>query len=120
GWFAEADPSPDGRFLLGECLHRLYSYLYPVSSFPHDVEIWDRSGNVVHTLARLPLEDKVPIEGVPTGPRNVQWLPTKPATIVWTEALDDGDPKKKVPHRDRVLSLSAPFRGEPKEVVKVE
>src|SRR5437868_2926184 len=49
GVFAEADPSPDGRLLLVERVHRPYSYLYPVSSFPHDVEIWDRSGNVVHT-----------------------------------------------------------------------
>src|SRR5205814_1263571 len=85
-----------------ERIHGPYSYLYPVSSFPHDIEIWDRSGTVVHTIAKLPLEDKVPIEGVPTGPRNVHWRPTAPGTLVWVEALDDGDPKKKGPFLDRL------------------
>src|SRR5262249_37599127 len=53
----------------------------------------------------LPLADQVPIEGVPTGPRGFQWGPTKPATLLWVEALDGGDPKKKVPHRDKVMML---------------
>src|SRR5436309_2805889 len=46
--------------------------------------------------------------------------PRAPGTRVWVEALDEGDPRKKVPHRDRVLSLATPFAGEPKEVIKVE
>src|SRR5439155_11976087 len=120
GVFAEVDPSPDGRLLLVSRVHRPYSYLYPVTSFPRDIEVWDGTGQLVHTVAKLPLEDKVPIEGVPTGPRNVHWRPTAPGTLVWVEALDDGDPKKKVPHRDRVLSLAAPFADAPKEVTKVE
>ncbi|HEY1381537.1 MAG TPA: prolyl oligopeptidase family serine peptidase, partial [Gemmataceae bacterium] len=106
GVFADAEPSPDGNLILVERVHRPYSYLYPVSSFPHDIEIWDDTGRV-QTVAQLPLQDKVPIEGVPTGPRNVHWLPTQPSTLIWVEALDDGDPRKKVPHRDRVLLRKA-------------
>jgi pyrimidine operon attenuation protein/uracil phosphoribosyltransferase len=49
----------------------------------------------------------VPIDGVITGPRSVRWRPNEPATLVWVRALDNGDPKKKVPHRDSVLMLKA-------------
>ncbi len=115
-----ADPSPDGRFLLVSRVHRPYSYLYPVYSFPRTVEVWDQTGNLVHTVADLPLQDQVPIEGVPTGPRAVQWVPNKPATLVWTEALDDGDPRKKVPHRDQLFTLAAPFSDKPRPAGKVE
>src|ERR1041385_2678422 len=44
----------------------------------------------------------------------------EPATLVWVRALDNGDPKKKVPHRDSVVMLKAPFTGEPTELFKVE
>jgi dipeptidyl aminopeptidase/acylaminoacyl peptidase len=66
------------------------------------------------------LQDQVPIDGVPTGPRAYSWRPTEPATLVWVEALDKGDPKVKVPHRDHVLMLKAPFTGAPTELVKLE
>jgi dipeptidyl aminopeptidase/acylaminoacyl peptidase len=118
--FAEAEPSPDGQRFLVMRVQRPYSYLHPVTSFPHDIEVWNRSGRVVHTVAKLPLQDKVPIEGVPTGPRNVHWRPTEPGTLVWVEALDEGDPKKKVPHRDRVRTLKAPFADAPTGLTKVE
>jgi dipeptidyl aminopeptidase/acylaminoacyl peptidase len=118
--FGTAAPAPDGKHLLVARLHRPYSYLLPAAAFPREVEVWGRGGEVVVRLASLPLEDRVPIDGVPTGPRSYQWRPTEPATLVWAEALDDGNPKKKVPHRDRVLTLSAPFRGEPTELAKTE
>jgi dipeptidyl aminopeptidase/acylaminoacyl peptidase len=36
------------------------------------------------------------------------------------EALDGGDPLKKVPQRDKLLSLAAPFAGSPNEVTKIQ
>jgi dipeptidyl aminopeptidase/acylaminoacyl peptidase len=120
GVVLNVEPSPNGKYLLVTRVHRPYSYLYPVSSFPRAVEVWDQTGNLVHTVADLPLQDRVPIEGVPTGPRSVQWLANKPATLVWVEALDDGDPRKKVPHRDELFTLAAPFEGKPKPAGKVE
>jgi dipeptidyl aminopeptidase/acylaminoacyl peptidase len=118
--FEEARPSPDGRFLLVARVHRPFSYLHPVSDFPKEVEVWDAGGRAVHNLASLPLQDVVPIDGVQTGPRRYSWRPTEAATLVWVEALDNGDPKKKVPFRDRVLMLKAPFAGAPTEIVKTE
>ncbi len=118
--FGTASPAPDGKHILIARAHRPYSYLLTVSSFPREVEVWDRSGTPVAHLASLPLADQVPIDGVPTGPRSHQWRPTESATLVWAEALDEGNPKKKVPHRDRVLSLAAPFQGKPAELAKTE
>ena len=118
--FQAASPAPDGKHLLVARVHRPYSYLYAHFSFPKEVEVWDRGGQVVYQLASLPLADAVPPQGVPTGPRSYQWRATAPATLVWVEALDGGDPKRKVPHRDRVLMLAAPFTGPPVELVKLE
>jgi dipeptidyl aminopeptidase/acylaminoacyl peptidase len=120
GVFADIEPSPDGSLLLVERISRPYSYVHPVSAFPHDVEIWDRAGQMLLTVAKLPLQDLVPIEGVPTGPRNVQFRPTAPHTLVWIEALDEGNPKNKAPHRDRLMALDPTVRDASKELLRVE
>jgi dipeptidyl aminopeptidase/acylaminoacyl peptidase len=117
--FGQADPSPDGKFLLIERHVRPYSYLLPASAFPKQVEVWDRKGTVVHRLATLPLEDKVPIEGVPTGPRSYRWHATEPSTLLWVEALDGGDPKQVVTRRDRLMMQRIPAESSPLELCKV-
>ena len=118
--FETTEPSPDGAHLLVARLQRPYSYLHPADDFPKEVEVWSRDAKVVHKLASLPLADEVPIEGVPKGPRSYRWHPVEPATLVWVEALDGGDPRKKASHRDRILQLKAPFAGQPVEVFKTE
>jgi dipeptidyl aminopeptidase/acylaminoacyl peptidase len=118
--FDTAQPSPDGQHILVARNHRPYSYLLPAFAFPKEVEVWDRTGKIEHKLANLPLAEGVPVDGVPTGPRSYHWRPTHPATLVWVEALDDGDPEKSVPHRDRVLTLKSPFQGQPTEVAKTQ
>ncbi|MFO0848664.1 MAG: CocE/NonD family hydrolase [Gemmataceae bacterium] len=118
--FADAAPSPDGKHILISRLKRPYSYLYPASAFPRAVEVWDLGGALQRSVAELPLQDKVPIGGVPTGPRSVGWVPTKPAKLVWAQALDGGDPKKKVPHRDELFTLAAPFSGDPMPAGKTQ
>ena len=118
--FTRLDPAPDGQHILVVRTHRPYSYLLPLQRFPQEIEVWNRAGKVVHQLASLPLAENVPLGGVPTGPRNVQWLPTDSATLVWVEALDGGDPRKKVPYRDRILWLKPPFTGQPVELAKTE
>jgi dipeptidyl aminopeptidase/acylaminoacyl peptidase len=120
GLFAFVAPSPDSRYLLVVRNHRPFSYLLPAFFFPKEVEIWDQQGKLVHTVASLPLEDQVPIEGVPIGPRAFAWRATEPATLLWVEALDEGDPKKKVPYRDSVQMQRAPFERAPVEVTRLE
>ena len=118
--FQSFDPSPDGQYLLVGVVHRPFSYLFPASAFPRNVEVWDNSGKVVHKLATLPLADQIPIDGVSTGPRFYSWRPTEPSTLVWVQALDDGNPKKKVDFRDRIVMLKAPFSGQPVELTKTQ
>jgi dipeptidyl aminopeptidase/acylaminoacyl peptidase len=112
--------SPDGKHLLVSTIHRPFSYLHSFRDFPSEIEIWDRSGKVEHKVASQPLADRVPINGVPTGPRSTQWRPSAPATLLWVEALDAGDLKNNVPHRDRLMALAAPFSGDARELIKLE
>lgn len=118
--YSGLDPSPDGRLLLVERTVRPYSYLVPAGLFPEVVEVWDAGGRLVKEIARVPLREDIPIQGVQKGPRGVEWIDTADATLIWAEALDEGDPKKKVPRRDRVMTWAAPFAGTPVEVLTTE
>ena len=120
GIFDSISVSPAMDYILVERIKRPYSYSLPARGFAHSVEIWNVDGGLVKILADLPTEENVPINGVPMGPRGVNWMTHKPATLIWTEALDEGDPKKTVPFRDRYLTLDAPFAGEPGEVLKLK
>lgn len=120
GVIMDAEPSPDGNLLLITRIKKPYSYSVPYYSFARSMEIWDREGNFVHLLADLPVEEEVSIGGVPTGPRSARWRPLKPATLIWVEALDEGNPEKEVPHRDKLLTLSAPFEAESEEVMRIQ
>ena len=119
--YSGSDASPDGRFLLISRIVRPYSYLVTAGRFPEVIEVWDAAtGKVFKHLADAPLREEIPIQGVEKGPRSHQWRDTAAATLIWAEALDGGDPKAKVPHRDRVMVLDAPFAAEPREWLKTE
>jgi dipeptidyl aminopeptidase/acylaminoacyl peptidase len=117
------DPAPDGRHVLVTSIHRPYSYVTTYDRFPHEVQVWEtsRGPNMkVQTIASLPLADRVPIRGVPLGPREFSWRATDPATLVWAEALDGGDWNVNVPARDKILMLKAPFDLPPTEITRTE
>ncbi|MFZ2492848.1 MAG: prolyl oligopeptidase family serine peptidase, partial [Thermoanaerobaculia bacterium] len=116
---SDIEISPDGEHLLVTSIRKPYSYAVTYNRFANDVEVWSRSGKVT-PIAQLPIADHVPIRGVPTGPRGHEWRPTEPATLVWAEALDGGDWKTKVPARDKVLMLAAPFTAAPVEIARTE
>jgi len=112
--------SPDGEYILVSRIKRPFSRLVPMNGFPREVEIWNRRGEVVKKIADLPSSEGIPINGVQAGPRAYRWRPDQPATITWVEALDEGNPRNKVPFHDRVVALTAPFTGAPVEVTKTE
>lgn len=112
-------PSPDGRFILASRITRPYSRLVAAADFPRTLEILDTTGARVRLIGESPLAETVPIEGVRVGPRVPAWVPVKPATVTWVEALDEGNPARDVPFRDRVLELAAPFGGEPAERIRL-
>lgn len=120
GLYDSMGMSPDGKYLLVSRIQRPFSYQFPFSRFPKVIEVWDMEGRVVSRVANIPLQDNLPAQGVPTGPRQVNWIPTEPATLIWAEALDGGDPNTKAAHRDRLMKHASPFSGSPAEMLKVE
>jgi dipeptidyl aminopeptidase/acylaminoacyl peptidase len=120
GIYTLVRPSPDLKHLLVGRLHKPYSYQLPATLFPTEVEVWNREAKVEYKVASLPLAEHIPLAGVRTGPRNYDWLPDRDATLAWAEALDGGNPKEKVPNRDQIMILAAPFQRPPTEVFRTE
>jgi dipeptidyl aminopeptidase/acylaminoacyl peptidase len=116
----DADASPDEDYLLVATVRRPFSYRVPYRYFTRRTEVWDPAGRRVATVADLPISDEVPRQGVPTGPRDIAWQPLHGARVLWTEALDGGDPRAKVPHRDKLMALAAPFTASPGAIMKVQ
>ena len=111
--------SPDGQYLLVYRLQRPFSFRVPYAYFARRAEVWTAAGKLVRVIADLPVSDEVPRMGVPTGPRQVAWDERAPARVIWTEALDGGDPVAPAEHRDAIMRLAAPFDTEPEVAFKV-
>ena len=120
GIYDSASFSPDAKYVLVSRIERPFSYLFAFNRFPKKVEVWDTSGRLVRVVAAIPLQDALPSGGVPTGPRGYNWIPVEDATLMWTEALDGGDPRRKVLHRDKLMKLAAPFTAAASEVLRTE
>ncbi|MEM1348843.1 MAG: S9 family peptidase, partial [Myxococcota bacterium] len=115
-----AAPSPDKRYVLVKTLHEPFSRVVPEYYFAHTIAVRDaRDFSLVATIAEQPLAEEVPIQGVRTGVRGIGWKPLRDATLMWVEALDGGDPKAEVDHRDKIMTLSAPFAGEAQELLRL-
>jgi dipeptidyl aminopeptidase/acylaminoacyl peptidase len=119
GIILSASLSPNGRYILQTRVKRPFSYAVPASLFPTEVVVTDLNGRSVHQVANLPLRDDIPpqFDAVAPGPRSVHWRTDRPDTLAWVEAQDGGDIKKQVPIRDRVLTLAAPFDGQPQRLI---
>lgn len=115
-----AGVSPDGKYLLVERLKKPWSHEVAWWRFANDVEVWNMKGELVKTIVDHPVANEVPVHGVITGPRSVNWQPTAPHTLFWREALDGGDPVAEAEARDRLMRWEAPFKGEPEEVFRAE
>ncbi len=109
GIFRGFSQSPDGKYFLVRRVNKPYSFTLPYTRFGYSVLILDGEGKTIKELVTKPVQDEIPIGGVETGIRNPAWIPTENSTVWWTEAQDSGDPKKKVPFRDKFYKLSAPF-----------
>ncbi len=123
GQFSRTALSPSGEYILTQSVTRPYSYIVPASSFGERVEVRDLHGDVVHTVANLPLEEGLPPgnDAVSEGVRNVSWRADAPASLAWAEAQDGGDPAREVVDgiRDLVLLQAAPFREPPKVLARL-
>jgi dipeptidyl aminopeptidase/acylaminoacyl peptidase len=116
--FLDSDPAPGGPYVLVRRPVRPYSYQVPVEEFAQEVEVWSLSGEKVATVASLPNGENAPADGVRTGPRSVEWMAGRPASLFYVEALDGGDNRKRAEVRDRALMLDAPF-AQPAELARL-
>jgi dipeptidyl aminopeptidase/acylaminoacyl peptidase len=121
GLYLAAEPSPDGKHLVVEALHRPFSYRVALGRFPVRTEVWSRAGAVEKMIADLPLAEDVPVDfdAVRTGRRDIAWRGDAAATLCWVEAQDGGDPKKAVAVHDRVDCWAAPFAGAPRMLAEL-
>ncbi|HEX2321997.1 MAG TPA: prolyl oligopeptidase family serine peptidase [Streptosporangiaceae bacterium] len=119
GLYQYIGESPDGTHLLVYRLQRPFSFRVPYGYFARRVEVWSSAGDLVRIIADLPVSDEVPRMGVPTGPRQVSWDERAPASLIWTEALDGGDPVAPAQHRDAIMRQHAPFSVEPELAFRV-
>src|ERR1019366_6486845 len=97
------------------------SYLLPFETFPERVLVVNVATGGSKQLTDKPLEDTIPNihDAVPAGPRDFEWRSDAPATVLWVEAEDGGDPRKDVPVRDTLFLLDAPFDGAPRKLAEI-
>lgn len=121
GIYLHLSVSPDGRYVLSERSERPFSYLAPLDAFARRIEVLDMQGKLVRQIAQLPLVEGLPTgnDAVPTGVREIAWRADAPATLVWAEAQDGGDPARASSVRDAVLMQAAPFKRAPVTLAKL-
>jgi len=109
--YTSTAPSPDGKRLLVQTVHRPFSYRVAIDQFPTRTEVWTLDGKQVAMIADLKLADEVPAvrDAARTGRREIAWRADAPATACWVEAQDGGDPRTAAAVRDRVDCAAEPF-----------
>ncbi|MFD0931095.1 prolyl oligopeptidase family serine peptidase [Psychroflexus salinarum] len=114
--------SPDGNYIMISEIKKPFSYIVTYGRFPTNYSIFSKDGELVHVVADVPLMEEMPkgFMSTRTGPRNMSWRNDHPATMVWVEALDEGDANKEVEFRDEVYQLEAPFKGKKKFLAKTQ
>jgi len=112
--------SPDGNYVLVTTVEKPFSYLVPYRRFPSKTAVYSKSGKVVETVIEVPLIEDLPkgFMSVRIGKRDFKWRNDKPATLVYTEALDGGDPENEVDFRDEIFELENPYNGNGKSILK--
>jgi len=114
--------SPDGNYLMITTIQKPYSYIVPLSRFPQKSVVYDLNGKEIKQVNEVPLTEIMPkgFSSVRKGKRSMSWRADKPATLVYVEALDEGDQAKKVDYRDEVFQWNAPFNSAPTSMMKTQ
>lgn len=114
--------SPDGEYIMVTTIKKPFSYIVPYYRFPSTSTIYKKDNSLVNEVVNTPLLEELPKGFMATeeGRRNLSWRKDKPATLVYVEALDGGDPENKVEYRDEVFLLEAPFEGKGTSILKTK
>lgn len=120
GMYAGVSPAPDGQHFLVTRLKKPFSYLLPHQQFAMDVDVCDVKGQAVASIAKIPVAENIPIEGVRTEARLIHWMSSRGASVCYATALDGGDPNQPADFRDQVWITEAPFSDAPRPLMKVQ
>ncbi|MGB7843929.1 MAG: prolyl oligopeptidase family serine peptidase [Salinimicrobium sp.] len=114
--------SPDGNYVMVSYIKKPFSYLVPYYRFPSETNIYTKDGELVNQVNQVPLIEDLPkgFMAEREGRRNLSWRNDTPATLIYVEALDGGDPEREAEFRDEVSLLEAPFKGEGKPIFKTK
>jgi len=112
--------SPDKNYILTRTLNKPFSYLVTAYGFASSMQVLDKNGALVKTIAQLPSSEGTAsgYDNVQNAPRGFEWKDDEAATIVYAMPLDSGLIKKAVPFHDAVMAIAAPFNEAPKELFK--
>ncbi|MCK5125740.1 MAG: S9 family peptidase [candidate division Zixibacteria bacterium] len=121
GLYTDVTPSPGGKYLLVEQLHKPFSYTVPYHRFPIKSDVLDIDGNLIYAVADLPLAEEIPIAygSVKTGRRSINWRADTDATLYWAEARDGGDAGVEADERDELFMFKAPFDKTPVSLITI-
>ena len=122
GMYRQISFSPDGNYVLVTRTKMPFSYLVPYSRFAFETNIYSSEGGLVKQLIDNTVEEVRPKGFMSTTKekRRFSWRADQPATIVWAQALDGGDPAREVEFHDEVLQLQAPFTGAERSLIKLK
>jgi dipeptidyl aminopeptidase/acylaminoacyl peptidase len=112
--------SPDRTYILASKMQRPFSYIVQYDRFSFTSSVYKLDGELVKEVNNVPLSEVLPkgTMAVREGKRNLAWRADKPSTLYFVEALDGGDPEKKVDFRDELYLWEAPFSLAPTPLVK--
>lgn len=112
--------SPDGTLLLVTSIHKPFSYMVPLNRFPQTNTVYNLEGEVVKLINEVPLSEVLPKGFMATrlGKRSINWRSDVASTLFFVEALDLGDPEKKVEYRDALYLWEYPFEQAPSLMAK--
>jgi hypothetical protein len=120
--YSDMEYSPDGKMIRVSFYEKPYSYIVPFSRFPEQTNIYHTDGKLAFEFDSRPLIEELPkgFDAVALGKRSISWRADQPATLVWCEAQDGGDPLKEVEYRDFVYQQAAPFSAAPTLIAKAK
>jgi len=109
--------SPDGSYILAEKMTEPFSYIVSYSRFPRETQVMDRSGKVLATIRKIPLQEAMPRErgrGVEENlPRDISWRPDgRGLSFLWRELgkkKKEDESGQNSKRQDRVMLLTPPF-----------
>lgn len=118
--YSRISASPNGEYWMITTIEKPFSYIVPYRRFPQTTVVYNKEGKTIKKVNEVPLIEELPkgFMAARQGKRSMKWRSDMPATLVWAEVLDQGDPEIEVPYRDQVWMQEAPFSKAPTKVLK--